>query len=261
MGEDPKLVVYSPEEVKIVPSSEGYHNMDPEASRDRVLKGATYRDCSTVAVVPVVNEQPLHWKVSAALKSLMVPMNNRFHLQFVEGMEVAGAYNAAVDLILGNSELSKYKFVLTVEHDNTPPPDGLLRLLETMSSGPWAGVGGLYWTKGEGGLPMIYGDPSDPVVHFRPQVPRIEAVQECRGIAMGFTLWDMDIFRDARLGPPWFRTVQEFSPYVGVRGGTQDLDWCSRAGALGYRFCVDTRVRVGHVQFEATRTHPAGFVW
>jgi hypothetical protein len=24
---------------------------------------------------------------------------------------------------------------------------------------------------------------------------------------------------------------------------------------------VDTRVRVGHVQFEATGTHPAGFVW
>jgi hypothetical protein len=108
---------------------------------------------------------------------------------------------------------------------------------------------------------MIYGDPRDPVPNFRPIPPVVEQVQECRGIAMGFTLWDMGLFRDTRLGPPWFRTVQQFEPSTGIQSGTQDLEWCGRAAALGYRFAVDCRVRVGHVQFEKTPTHPAGFVW
>jgi hypothetical protein len=71
----------------------------------------------------------------------------------------------------------------------------------------------------------------------------------------------MDLFRDKRLGPPWFKTPQAYYPYQGAESGTQDLDWCKRLGELGYRVAVDTRVRVGHVQFEKTQTHPAGFVW
>ncbi len=78
---------------------------------------------------------------------------------------------------------------------------------------------------------------------------------------MGFALWDIELFRDRKLGPPWFRTPQSYSPYVGVESGTQDLDWCRRIGEAGYRVAVDTRVRVGHVQFDKSPTHPAGFVW
>jgi hypothetical protein len=261
MPADPSVVVYTPDPVKVEPGQEGFHNSDLEASRERVLNGASYRDCSTIALMPTPSDGKLHVKVADAMALLMVPMNQKFQRHRLEGMEVADAYNHGVQMVLDHPELSKYKFVLTVEHDNTPPPDGLMLLIESMYGGPWAGVSGLYWTKGEGGMPMIYGDPLDPVVNYRPQVPKIGEVQECRGIAMGFALWDMDLFRDKRLGPPWFRTVQQFIPYAGVSAGTQDLEWCGRAGALGYRFAVDTRVRVGHVQFEATAIHPAGFVW
>lgn len=267
-------VVLSPEKVTVDPSLEGFHNMDLSASRSRVLEGGSYRDCSTVALLPTPKlSGALHYKVSAALKGMLSPMNQKFHLQYLEGMEVADAYNHGIQWILQNPELSKWKFVLTIEHDNTPPPDGLVKVLETMIAGPWAGVGGLYWTKGEGGMPMIYGDPKDPIPNFRPLAPELDAVQECRGLAMGFTLWDMDLFKDNRLpthcvdpkdlskGATWFRTLNDWTPSTGVRAGTQDLDFCGRAGALGYRFCVDTRVKVGHVQFEATPTHPAGFVW
>lgn len=235
--------------------------MDLEASRERILTGASYRDCSTVMLLPTPRDGKLNSRVADALVNLMSPMNQRVHRHRLEGMEVADAYNHGVQMVLDHPELSKWKFILTVEHDNTPPPDGLLLLLETMHLGPWAGVGGLYWTKGEGGMPMIYGNPTDTVINFRPQVPEVGKVQECRGIAMGFTLWDIELFRDKRLGPPWFKTVQEFLPYQGVRAGTQDLDWCGRAGAVGYRFAVDNRVRVGHVQFDSSPTHPAGFVW
>lgn len=267
-------VVFSPAEVAVVPPPEGFHNMDLQKSRERVLTGASYRDCSTIALLPTPKDSgALHYKVSAALKGMLTPMNQKFHLQYLEGMEVADAYNQGIQMVLANPELSKWKFVLTIEHDNTPPPDGLVKLIETMYLGPWAGVGGLYWTKGEGGMPMIYGDPHDPQPNFRPLPPMIDQVQECRGIAMGFTLWDMDLFRDKRLptqcvdpndlskGATWFRTLNNWSPNTGVQAGTQDLDFCARAGALGYRFAVDNRVKVGHVQFEKSPTHPAGFVW
>lgn len=260
-------VRFSPEECKVETPPEGFHNMNLQASRERVLQGASYRDCSTICLLPTRDDGKLNSKVSDAKESLMRPMNQKFVSMRLVNAEVADAYNIGIRSVLDNPELSKWRFILTLEHDNTPPPDGLIKLCEAMYSGPWAAVGGLYWTKGEGGMPMIYGDPRDPVINFRPMPPEIDKVQECRGIAMGFTLYDMAIFRDARLlvdtpqGKGWFRTPQSYNMSTGVQAGTQDLDFCARALALGYRFAVDTRVRVGHVQFEATPTHPAGFVW
>lgn len=246
-----------------VPTSslEGFHNDNLESERLRLIQGQSYRDCNTVCILPTREETLLHPTVADALGHLMKPMNHRFSSMRPKGFEVADAYNAGIQAALNSPELSKYPFVLTIESDNTPPPDGLLKLIESMYYGPWAAVSGLYWCKGEGGAPMIFGDVRDPVVNFRPQVPVLENIQECRGIAMGFALWDMELFKDPRLGPPWFRTPQKFTPFQGVEAGTQDLDFCKRAGELGYRFAVDTRVRVGHVQFQASPTHPAGFVW
>jgi hypothetical protein len=169
--------------------------------------------------------------------------------------------DGGIQAILDHPDLSTWRFVLTYESDNTPPPDGLLKLIETMYSGPWAAVAGLYWTKGPEGMPMIYGDPKDPEVNFRPQVPTVDGPQECRGVAMGFTLWDMHLFKDKRLRTPWFKTTQSYTPWQGASAGTQDLEFCARIGELGYRMCVDTRVRVGHVQFDGNPQYPEGFVW
>jgi hypothetical protein len=258
---DSTQVVISPEEEKYEPSSGGFHNDKEEFSKLRLIKGATYRDCSTVCLLPTRKEdESLHAKVADAYKNLLTPMNQKFTAIRLAGMEVADAYNQGIQGVLDHPELKDWKFILTYESDNTPPPDGLVKLIETMYAGPWAGVGGLYWTKGEGGMPMIYGDPDGPM-DYRPQVPRPDETQACRGLAMGFTLWDMKLFKDKRVGPPWFYTKQEYIPYQSVNAGTQDLNFCSRAAEFGYRFCVDTRVRVGHVQFHKSPTHPAGFVW
>lgn len=250
----------SAERVEEEPSPQGFHNDHFEESRERILKGQSYRDCSTVCIIPTREDTLLHPKTADAFAHMMRPMNHKFTPIRASGFEVADAYNNGVQSVL-DSEMGKWPFLLTVESDNVPPPDGLLKLIESMYYGPWAAVSGLYWCKGPGGAPMIFGDPKDPVVNFRPQVPVVENIQECRGIAMGFALWDMELFKDKRLGPPWFRTPQHFTPFRGAEAGTQDLDFCKRAGSLGYRFAVDTRVRVGHVQFDESPTHPAGFVW
>jgi hypothetical protein len=177
---------------------------------------------------------------------LIRPMNQKIVGPiFIRGYEVGQAYNMAVEMILGNPELSTWKYMLTIEEDNLPPPDGLLKLYEHMDI--YDVVGGLYWTKGEGGQPMIYGNPAVKPTNFIPQVPLPDTIQPACGLGMGFNLFKIDIFKDARLTKPWFKTLQEFSPTSGSRAYTQDLYFYEQAGKLGYTFACDTRVRVGHL--------------
>jgi len=148
---------------------------------------------------------------------------------------------------LSDPELSKWKYILTLEEDNLPPPDGLLKLYENIEQ--YDVIGGLYWTKGEGGQPMIYGDINDKEFNFRPQPP-INDIQECNGLGMGFTLFKTDIFRDERLEKPWFKTLQEWDSEKGARGYTQDLYFFEKIKKLGYKVACDTRVKVGHYDVE-----------
>lgn len=219
----------------------GIHNDHIEAANERLKRGKQYRDLSTVIVVPTRGVIPA--RVVESWMGLMTPMNNACYRMFVSGMEVGDAYNAAVETILAHPQLAKFKYLLTLEEDNIPPPDGLLRLYESIDD--FAAVGGLYWTKGEGGQPMIYGDPKAPLA-FQPQVPHPDRVQECNGLGMGFTLFRMELFRDKRIPKPWFKTVQEWLPGGGAAQGTQDLYFFGNARKAGYRVASDNRVKVGH---------------
>lgn len=234
--------------------SYGKHNQDLQKSVERLLKGGSYRDLSTICVIPTPTGM-LNTKVATAIWSLMTPMNQKFTKFCIEGKEVGQGYNDVVAMILQNPELSKWKYLLTVEWDNLPPPDGLLKLYESIEM--YDVVGGLYWTKGEGGQPMIYGNPAEMPKDFRPQVPRVGEVQECNGLGMGFTLFRISMFKKlASLGHwPLFKTLQEFVPGQGAALGTQDLFFFSLAGREGYRFASDNRVLVGHLDQQS------GEVW
>jgi len=140
-----------------------------------------------------------------------------------------------------------------------PPPDGLLKLYESIEGEvngvKYDCVGGLYWTKGEGGMPMIYGDPQVMPKNFIPQMPTLEGVQEANGLGMGFNLWRMQMFLDAKIPKPLFKTLQDFTPGVGAKAYTQDLYFFENAAKFGYRFACDTRVKVGHLDVLT------GIVW
>jgi hypothetical protein len=127
----------------------------------------------------------------------------------------------------------------------------VLRLLDKMEAHPeLACIGGLYWTKGEGGVPQIWGDPKDPVLNFRPQPPQAGELVECCGTGMGFNLWRLSMFKDERLRKPWFKTL------AGNEGvGTQDLYFWGDARKHGYRCAVDCSVLVGH------HDHAMGITW
>lgn len=232
----------------IVGGAEGFHNSDLKRANERLKRGKQYRDLSTVCVVPTRGMIPA--RVVESWMGLLTPMNNAFVRIFVSGMEVGDAYNAAVEMILANEQLSKFKYLLTLEEDNMPPPDGLLKLYESIDE--YAVVGGLYWTKGEGGQPMCYGNPKE-ILNFQPQIPKPESVNECNGLGMGFTLFRIDLFRE--LEAPWFKTVQEWDPQTGARVGTQDLYAFANIRKAGHRVACDSRVKVGHLDVQT------GQVW
>lgn len=232
-------------EPKIIVGGElGFHNRDLEASRERLRTGRQYKDLSTVCIVPT--RGMISARVVESWMGLMTPMNNAFIRLFVAGMEVGDAYNSAIDMILAHEHLRNFKYLLTLEEDNIPPPDGLLKLLESIDG--YAAVGGLYWTKGEGGQPMIYGDPTG-ILGFQPQIPVPDTVQECNGLGMGFTLFDMQVFRDDKIPRPWFKTVQEWAPDTGARLGTQDLYFFANCRKAGWKVASDNRVKVGHYDY------------
>ena len=226
----------------------GRHNAS-ERSQERLSQARTYKDLSTVCIVPTRGQIPA--QVVESWMGMASPMNQKFVRLFITGLEVGAAYSAGVETILSHPELSKWKYLLTLEEDNIPPPDGLLRLYESIDG--YAAVGGLYWTKGEEGQPMIYGDRTEPM-NFIPQVPQPDSVQDCWGLGMGFTLFDLEVFRDERLDRPFFKTIQTFDP-TGQKAATQDLDFFGRIGKLGHKVACDTRVKVGHFDINE------GIVW
>jgi hypothetical protein len=222
----------------------GYHNSDANSGA-RLIQGSAYKDLSTICIVPTRGMVPA--KVVQSWMGMITPMNQKFTRIFIIGMEVGEAYSQAIEMVLANEELANWKYILTLEEDNMPPPDGLLKLYEHMDK--FDIIGGLYWTKGEGGQPMIYGEGKDGELHFRPQPPA-QDIQPCDGTGMGFTLFKMGIFKDARLGKPLFKTCQDFDPRTGVKLYTQDLYFFEKIRKLGYKVASDTRVKVGHYDMQ-----------
>lgn len=227
-----------------------------------LLEGATFSDTSTLIITPLRSEQgkeeKIHRKVVESWERLIGPMNGRRAKFYPVGHEVGHAYNEMIKVIIGHPVLSKYKYVLSAESDNVPPADGHLKLIETinMKAGPFDAVGGLYFTKGALNMPMAYGNPKSLVdsgtIDFRPrdvcEALKTGNVMEVNGLGMGFTLWRMDLFRE--FSPPWFVTLQEVIPSMGLACMTQDLYFCERLRRAGKRLAVDLRVAVGHIDTE-----------
>lgn len=229
------------------------------------VAGSTYKDSSTVIVIPTRRPQVDQMKpedgarygiddrVVATWLSLIAPMNQPRAIMFASGHEVGKAYNAMIANILAHPVLSKWKYVMTMEDDNLQPPDAHVKLLESIEWGNYDGVSGLYFTKGEVNMPMAYGDPAEyqrtGVLEFRPRDVRAALaagqILPVNGIACGCSLYRMDLFRE--IPPPWFVTFNDVIEGKGPACMTQDLNFCEKAVRAGKRFAVDMRVRVGHL--------------
>lgn len=233
---------------QIVSLSDGIHNANLESASQRILKGGTWKKQRVVVILPSADLIPA--KIALSHRCIIMPPNQPSHWMLALGMEVGDAYSSSIEQILATPGINEWEYILTIEADNAPQPDGLVKLMEAMERHPeYACIGGLYWTKGEGGVPQMWGDPRDPVLNFRPQVPVPGQVVEVCGTGMGFNLWRMSMFRDTRLRRPWFKTLNG-SEGQGV--GTQDLYFWGNARQFGYRCAVDCSVLVGHYDYAGT---------
>ena len=220
----------------------GRHSANLEQTISRLDQDTSWRDLSCIMITPAGGSVPM--RVVAAWENVFAPPNNRFVRLVAMGMEVGQAYTACVESILAHPELSSWKYICCREHDNLPPPDGLVKLLQQMEKHPeFAAIGGLYFTKGEGGVAQIWGDPTEHPFNFRPQKPDPNGgLVPCNGTGMGWTVFRLAMFKDQRLRRPWFKTPA--SREEGV--WTQDLYAWSDFYRHGYKCAIDCSVRVGH---------------
>lgn len=224
----------------LVGDSVGRNNEELEKSILRVENSKMYEDLSTIIVCPTRGVFPT--RVVQSWMKLMKPMNQTVVGPiFAESMKVDVAYETLFEYILSNDYLSKFKYVLTIEEDNLPPADGLLKLYKNMDK--YDVVGGLYWGKGENGFPMIFGNPSEPG-DFKPQKPEANTVQQANGLGMGFNLFKLDMFR--KVPQPWFKTLEGKDENGMEVGYTQDIYFYKKAAQEGFKFACDTSVLVGH---------------
>ncbi len=235
----------------------GAHNADLEGTRARLLKGGSWKRQRIVVILPAGDMLPA--KASLSHWNLAFPPNNGVVRVLAQGMEVGDAYSTAIAQILADQTLGGWEYILTIEHDNLPPPDGVVKLVERMEEHPeLACIGGLYFTKGEGGVAQIWGDIRDPMPNFRPQLPDpLGGLVECWGTGMGFNLWRLSMFKDERLKKPWFQT---YNGRDGQGVGTQDLTFWSDAHKYGYRCAIDCSVKVGHLDYDGS-FGPKDMVW
>jgi hypothetical protein len=237
----------------ILPTSDGFHNQDFNTSAQRIDKSMLSHVQSTIIICPTRGMIPA--RVVQSWMGLIRPMNQMItNPMFASGLEVGSAYNAMIEAIKGNgSPFAQFKYILTIEEDNIPPPDGLLKLFESIEGSVdgkiYDVVGGLYWTKGEGGMPMIYGNPFEMPKNFLPQVPIAESIQPANGLGMGFTLFRSALFD--KVPKPWFRTLNGNATDRPGQMYTQDLYFFENAAKYGGRFACDTRVKVGHYDYGA----------
>jgi hypothetical protein len=223
----------------------GRHNVDLNREISYLEETAQHKDLSLVILIPAHKYFPP--RVVASWLNIINPPNNKFARIFAIGMEVGNAYSKAIEAIAEHPEMGTWKYLLTLEHDNIPPPNGVMALLGRMESEEgkqYAAIGGLYFTKGEGGVAQIWGDPRDNQINFRPQKPSVDGeLVECCGTGMGFTLFRMSMFKDGKISKPWFKTPG----MTGEGLNTQDLYfWHKAREEGGYRCAIDCSVKVGH---------------
>jgi hypothetical protein len=235
----------------------GEHNRNLEQSASRLLKGGSWKKQRCLVIVPASDDIPA--KICLSHWSLAFPPNNGVLRMLALGMEVGDAYSTAIENILAHPDLNDWEYIVTIEHDNAPPPDGVVKLIERMEEHPeYACISGLYFTKGPGGVAQIWGDPNDMPLNFRPQIPDVNGgLKPCNGTGMGFAVWRTSMFKDQRLKRPWFRTLNGKNN-EGV--ATQDLAFWADAHKYGFRCAVDCSVKVGHYDKEG-KFGPPDTMW
>ncbi len=185
------------------------------------------------------------------------------------GYQLADAQNLmAKEVVEGD-----YEWVIYIEHDNLIPPDGFLKFNQYINEHNVPVVSGLYFLKSDITEPLIYRGRG--VSHFKDW--KLGDKVWCDGIPFGFRLEHAGLIKEAwktskEIVVNGIKTRQVFSQPNAIwfdqesggvisKGGTTDLEWCTRimreklfekAGFPEYQkkknpFLVDTSIFVRHI--------------
>lgn len=185
------------------------------------------------------------------------------------GYQLADAQNLMAKEVVDGD----YEWVIYIEHDNLLPPDGFLRLNQYMNEQNVPVVSGLYFLKSNITEPLIYRGRGTS--HFTNW--KLGDRVWCDGIPFGFRLEHASLIKAAweeseeiTIGGIKTRRVfshpssvwfDEETGRIHTKGGTTDLEWCSRimndslfkkAGWKEFHkkknpFLVDTNIFVKHI--------------
>lgn len=247
-----------------------------EKYQNLYLKGQTYKDYSTLIIIVTrgrkttsctcecgkqvsIEYQPgFHPWVVESWKRLIKPMNVPVMEMVVSGEEVGEAYERAIEQMLTDPVLKAFKFILFLEDDVIIPfiPGSFGPLIEMYKHLETYDVASaLYWTKSDPPVPLLYGDGKMEAPIFGVNnMWRPGDIVEVNGTGMGFTLMKRSIFEDKRIERPFFKSVN-FVMDSGPVSYTQDLYFYEKIKKLGYKICVDTRIRAGHLDIATERVY------
>jgi hypothetical protein len=231
----------------VVTDMSGHHAQNMPETVDRLQKGGSWKKQRCIVILPAADLVPA--KCVLSWWNLAFPPNNGVVKIIALGDEVGIAYSNAIESILAHPDLSQWEYIVTIEHDNSPPADGVVKLIEQMEKHPeFAWISGLYFTKGTGGVAQIWGDIKDPLQNYRPMPPDPNGgLMECYGTGQGFCIFRLAMFKDPKIAKPWFRTKNGMN---GEGVGTQDLVFAGEARKAGYRCAVSCDVKVGHYDLK-----------
>jgi len=223
---------------------------------------------------PTVGNVRMEWV--QARYSQMIPTNWSFAdmLQFLSSSipidyQLADAQNLVAKKVVEDD----YEWLLMIEDDNVLPPDAFIRINEYMNRGDIPMVSGLYFLKSTHAEPLVYRGRGNS--HF--QDWKLGDRVWVDGMPMGFLLIHSSLIKAAWKESEEYQVMGETTRRVfeqpnsmwldeetgGIiaKGGTTDLQWCSRlmedglftkAGwpkfqKMKYPFLVDTRIFIKHI--------------
>lgn len=138
--------------------------------------------------------------------------------------------------------------ILWMDSDMEFDSDLLTRLSKDMDENDLDMVGGLYFTRREPSLPVVYQkvgyyhseekDEVSPVALHYYEYPQ-DQLFECEGIGFGAVLVKVDLIKK----------VQEKHglPFSPILGFGEDLSFCMRARDVGGKVWCDSSVKIGHI--------------
>lgn len=230
----------------------GEHNANLEQHRVRLLKQGFWKDQSTICIT--TTKGSVEVEVFVSWFAMRVPMNQRLGRTFIRANSTAAGYNELVKDALEDEHA--WTNILFLEDDVIVPPETLVKLITALEVTGAAAAGALCWTRQENGVPMLMGNPLDPLTKMLPQVPQDGGYMPVSGIHLGCTMVRAAVFRDKRWGKrPWFFEGEPPSEIgIDAKNMTADMAFFTGCGQLGYRVVCDTSLEVGHHDRRTRRT-------